>query len=131
MTLLADTLIWAGTAVCVLAGLRLAITPGAAGRLHAVAPVTALGAPLLLAGLALHPWSSWHDVVKIAVIGVLLAATGPATVVTAGQAVARAAAPGDHHDTRDDTRRDGPHDGRPRDPRNGNGRGGGAGTETA
>jgi monovalent cation/proton antiporter MnhG/PhaG subunit len=91
MTLLADTLTWAGTAVCVLAGLRLARTPGAAARLHAVAPVTALGAPLLLAGLALRPWSSWHDVVKIAVIGVLLAATGPATVVTAGQAVARAA----------------------------------------
>ncbi|MBO2460914.1 monovalent cation/H(+) antiporter subunit G [Actinomadura violacea] len=89
MSLLADTLTWAGTAVCVLAGLRLAATSGAAGRLHAVAPVTALGAPLLLAGLALRPWSSWHDVVKIAVIGVLLAATGPATVVTAGQAVAR------------------------------------------
>ncbi|KAB2363188.1 monovalent cation/H(+) antiporter subunit G [Actinomadura montaniterrae] len=94
MTLLADTLTWAGTAVCVLAGLRLAVTRGAAARLHAVAPVTALAAPLLLAGLALHPWSSWHDVVKIAVIGVLLAATGPATVVTAGQAVARATGTG-------------------------------------
>ncbi|MFF0517634.1 monovalent cation/H(+) antiporter subunit G [Actinomadura nitritigenes] len=113
MTLLADTLTWAGTAVCVLAGLRLARTPGAAGRLHAVAPVTALGAPLLLAGLALHPWSSWHDVVKIVVIGVLLAATGPATVVTAGQAVARADRP--------DHRRPGP--------RNADGRSGGPGTE--
>lgn len=115
MTLLADTLTWAGTAVCVLAGLRLACTPGAAGRLHAVAPVTALGAPLLLAGLALHPWSSWHDVVKIVVIGVLLAATGPATVVTAGQAVARTAPPGD--------RRTGP-----RDPNRGSGDAG-TGTE--
>jgi multisubunit Na+/H+ antiporter MnhG subunit len=94
MTVLADTLVWAGTAVCVLAGLRLLFSGGAAARLHAVAPVTALGAPLLLAGLALHPWSSWHDVVKIAVIAVLLAATGPATVVTAGQAVSRATGDG-------------------------------------
>ncbi|MEV3926046.1 monovalent cation/H(+) antiporter subunit G [Actinomadura coerulea] len=87
LDLLADTLTWAGTALAVAAGLRLPRTRGAAARLHAVAPVTVLAAPLLIAGLALRPWSSWHDVAKLAVIAVLLAATGPATVATAGQAV--------------------------------------------
>jgi hypothetical protein len=87
----ADALTWAGAAVAVAAGLRLPFTRGASARLHAVAPVTILAAPLLIGGLALRPWSSWHDVAKLAVIAALLAATGPATVVTAGQAVQRAA----------------------------------------
>ncbi|GAA4226580.1 hypothetical protein GCM10022254_12030 [Actinomadura meridiana] len=87
--LIADVLIWAGTAVAVAAALRLPFTRGAAARLHTVAPVTALAAPLLIAGVAVRPWSSWHDVAKLAVIAVLLAATGPATVVTAGQAAER------------------------------------------
>ncbi|WP_433471726.1 monovalent cation/H(+) antiporter subunit G [Spirillospora sp. CA-142024] len=91
LDLLADVLTWAGAAVAVTTGLRLPFTRGAAARLHTVAPVTVLAAPLLIAGLALRPWSSWHDVAKLAVIAVLLAATGPATVVTAGQAVRRAA----------------------------------------
>ncbi|MEV0666277.1 hypothetical protein ACIBI3_19645 [Actinomadura luteofluorescens] len=90
LDLLADVLTWTGTALTVAAGLRLPFTRGAAAHLHTVAPVTVLAAPLLIAGLALRPWSSWHDVAKLAVIAVLLAATGPATVVTAGQAVERA-----------------------------------------
>ncbi|MCP9947738.1 monovalent cation/H(+) antiporter subunit G [Actinomadura madurae] len=91
LALLADVLMWAGTGVAVVAGLRLPLTRGGAARLHTVAPVTALAAPLLVAGVALRPWSSWHDVAKLAVIAVLLAATGPATVVTAAQAVRRTA----------------------------------------
>ncbi|TDC76390.1 monovalent cation/H(+) antiporter subunit G [Actinomadura sp. 7K507] len=91
LALLADVLTWSGAAIAVAAGLRLLLTRGAAARLHTVAPVTALAAPLLIGGLALRPWSSWHDVAKLAVIAVLLAATGPAAVVTAGQAVERAA----------------------------------------
>ncbi|TMQ86144.1 hypothetical protein ETD83_40345 [Actinomadura soli] len=91
LDLLADALTWAGAAVAVAAGMRLAGTRGAAARLHAAAPITVLAAPLLIAGTALRPWSSWHDVAKLAVIAVLLAATGPATVVTAGQAVERTA----------------------------------------
>ncbi|MGW5418552.1 hypothetical protein, partial [Actinomadura geliboluensis] len=54
------------------------------------APVTALAAPLLIAGVALRPWSSWHDVAKLAAIAVLLTATGPPAVITAGQAADRA-----------------------------------------
>ncbi|GGU01914.1 MULTISPECIES: monovalent cation/H(+) antiporter subunit G [Actinomadura] len=91
LDLLADVLTWAGTALAVAAGMRLPLTRGAAARLHTVAPVTVLAAPLLITGLALRPWSSWHDVAKLAVIAVLLAATGPATLATAGQAVERAA----------------------------------------
>lgn len=91
LNLLADALTWAGTALAVAAGIRLPLTRGAAARLHTVAPVTVLAAPLLITGLALRPWSSWHDVAKLAVIAVLLAATGPATLATAGQAVERAA----------------------------------------
>ncbi|TDD33582.1 hypothetical protein E1287_19305 [Actinomadura sp. KC06] len=91
LDLLAGALTWAGVAVAGAAGLRLAATRDAAARLHAAAPVTVLAAPLLIAGTALRPWSSWHDVAKLAVIAVLLAATGPATVVTAAQAVERAA----------------------------------------
>ncbi|RFS83833.1 hypothetical protein D0T12_16555 [Actinomadura spongiicola] len=91
LDLVADVLSWAGAAVAVAAGLRLLGTRGAAARLHTIAPVTALAAPLLIAGVALRPWASWHDVAKLAAIAVLLAATGPATVVTAGLAARRAA----------------------------------------
>lgn len=91
MDLLADVLTWAGAALAVAAGLRLPFTRGAAARLHTVAPVTIAAAPLLIAGVALRPWSSWHDIAKLVVIAVLLAATGPPAVVTAGQAVERAA----------------------------------------
>jgi multisubunit Na+/H+ antiporter MnhG subunit len=83
-------LIWAGAAVAIACGVRLALTRDPAARLHVVAPVTVLAAPLMTAGLALRTWSSWHDVVKLVLIGVLLAATGPATVATAGLAVRRA-----------------------------------------
>jgi multisubunit Na+/H+ antiporter MnhG subunit len=41
---------------------------------------------LVIAGLALRQWSSWHDVLKLVLIGVLLVATGPATVVATARA---------------------------------------------
>ncbi|XRQ15160.1 monovalent cation/H(+) antiporter subunit G [Actinomadura welshii] len=91
LQLLADVLTWAGVAVAVASALRLPFTRGAAARLHTVAPVTSAAAPLLLAGTALRTWSSWHDVAELAVIAVLLAATGPPAVGIAGQAVERAA----------------------------------------
>ncbi|OLT20898.1 hypothetical protein BJF79_47035 [Actinomadura sp. CNU-125] len=71
--------------------LRLAATGDAAARLHASAPVTAAAVPLVAAGLALLPWSSWHDVAKLAVIAVLLTGSGPAAMIIAGQAVHRPA----------------------------------------
>lgn len=90
---LAAALTWAGVAVAVLSALRLAATGDAAARLHASAPVTVAAVPATIAGLALLPWSSWHDVAKLAVIGLLLAGTGPAAMIIAGQAVHRLDAP--------------------------------------
>ncbi|MFI0447088.1 monovalent cation/H(+) antiporter subunit G [Actinomadura sp. 6N118] len=86
---MSTVLVWAGAGVAVLCGLRLLVTRDPAARLHVIAPVTVLAAPLMTAGLALRSWSSWHEVAKLVVIGALLAATGPATVVTAGLAVRR------------------------------------------
>ena len=86
---MSTALIWAGAGVAVLCGLRLPLTRDPAARLHVIAPVPVLAAPLLTAGLALRTWSSWHDVAKLAMIGMLLAATGPASVLTAGLAVRR------------------------------------------
>ncbi|MBO2449525.1 monovalent cation/H(+) antiporter subunit G [Actinomadura barringtoniae] len=80
-------LVWAGAGLAVLCGVRLLFTRGPAARLHVIAPVTVLAAPLVAVGLALRSWSSWHDVAKLALIAALLVATGPATVVTAGRAV--------------------------------------------
>jgi multisubunit Na+/H+ antiporter MnhG subunit len=79
-------LVWAGVVIALVSGVRLALARDSALRLHYVSPVTSLAAPLVIVGLVLHPWSSWHDVAKLAVIGVLLAGTGPATVVTAARA---------------------------------------------
>jgi multisubunit Na+/H+ antiporter MnhG subunit len=84
-------LIWAGTAIAVFATVRLLLTRDRFLRLHFVSAGSVVAAPLVTAGLALLPWSSWHDVAKILVIGLLLLVTGPATVVTAGRASRRTA----------------------------------------
>ena len=69
--------------VCAAAGLAFLII-GALGalrfadvyeRIHAVR-AAAFGAPLLLAGLAIETWD-WRIAVKLALLGVLLAMTGP------------------------------------------------------
>jgi multisubunit Na+/H+ antiporter MnhG subunit len=79
-------LIGLGSAVTVLSALRLLLTRDMFGRLHFIGPATALAVPLVVAGLALRQWSSWHDVLKLVLIGVLLVATGPATVVATARA---------------------------------------------
>jgi multisubunit Na+/H+ antiporter MnhG subunit len=84
-------LIWAGTAIAVFATVRLFLTRDRFLRLHFVSAGSVVAAPLVTAGLALLPWSSWHDVAKVLVIGLLLLVTGPATVVTAGRASRRTA----------------------------------------
>lgn len=82
-------LIWAGAAVAAFAAIRLLFTRDGFVRLHFVSAGSVLGAPLVIAGLALTPWSSWHDVAKLMVIGVLLFVTGPATVITTAHAARR------------------------------------------
>jgi multisubunit Na+/H+ antiporter MnhG subunit len=83
-------LIWAGAAVCAFAAVRLLLTRDRYLRLHFVSLASVLAAPLVITGLALASWSSWHDVAKLVIIGALLFVTGPATVITAGQATRRA-----------------------------------------
>jgi multisubunit Na+/H+ antiporter MnhG subunit len=83
-------LVWAGAVVCGFAAIRLLLTRDRFLRLHFVSLGSVLAAPLVVAGLALGTWSSWHDVAKLVVIGALLFVTGPATVITAGHAAKRA-----------------------------------------
>jgi multisubunit Na+/H+ antiporter MnhG subunit len=82
-------LIWAGAVIAAFASVRLLLTRDPFLRLHFVSIGPVLAAPLVIAGLALMPWSSWHDVAKLLVIGMLLFVTGPATVITTAHAVKR------------------------------------------
>ena len=85
----AVVLVWAGVAVVGLTSWRLLADRRVYARLHLVGPGTALGVPLVITGLALVPgtWSSAHDVLKLAVIGILLFVTGPAALIATGHAV--------------------------------------------
>jgi multisubunit Na+/H+ antiporter MnhG subunit len=83
-------LIWAGAAVCAFATVRLLLTRDRFLRLHFVSLGSVLAAQMVIIGLALASWSSWHDVAKLVIIGALLFGTGPATVITAGHAARRA-----------------------------------------
>ncbi|MFL6053467.1 MAG: monovalent cation/H(+) antiporter subunit G [Actinoallomurus sp.] len=83
---MSTVLVWAGIGVAVLSAIRLVLTRDPFARLHFIGPTTVLAAPLVVAGLALRPWSSWHDVVKLILIGVLLVGTGPAAVVATARA---------------------------------------------
>ncbi|MFC6886422.1 monovalent cation/H(+) antiporter subunit G [Actinomadura yumaensis] len=95
MTAAAYALAWAGVAVTVAAAVRLLATGRVFTRLHFVGPGTAVAAPLVVAGLALAPgvWGSFHDVLKIVLIGVLVFGSGPAAVVATARAAYGPAAP--------------------------------------
>lgn len=86
MRIASEVLIWAGVVVAAVSALRLLLARDPFVRLHFIAPGTVIAAPLVVAGLAVRSWSSWHDVVKIVIIAVLLVATGPATVVATARA---------------------------------------------
>jgi multisubunit Na+/H+ antiporter MnhG subunit len=89
MGVVSAVLVWAGVAVAAGTALRLLLVRDTMTRLHYIAPGTALAAPLVITGLALATWSSWHDVVKLAAIAVLLFGSGPVTVVAAARAARR------------------------------------------
>jgi multisubunit Na+/H+ antiporter MnhG subunit len=82
-------LIWVGTLVAAFATVRLLLTQDRFLRLHFVSAGSAVAAPLVTAGLALAPWSSWHDVAKVVLTGLLLVVTGPATVIATARASRR------------------------------------------
>jgi multisubunit Na+/H+ antiporter MnhG subunit len=85
-------LIWTGVLVAAFVTVRLLLTRDRFLRLHFISAGSAVAAPLVTAGLALVPWSSWHDVAKVVLTGLLLVVTGPATVI----ATARASRRGSH-----------------------------------
>ncbi|GII94525.1 monovalent cation/H(+) antiporter subunit G [Sinosporangium siamense] len=85
MTTLAQVLVWTGVAVTVAAATGLLTTAGTR-RLHFVAAITTCGVPLVVAGLMAGA-AAVPDALKLAVIGLLLVATGPATVVAAARAM--------------------------------------------
>jgi multisubunit Na+/H+ antiporter MnhG subunit len=82
-------LIWAGVLVAAFATVRLLLTRDRFLRLHFISAGSAVAAPLVTAGLALAPWSSWHDVAKVVLTGLLLVVTGPATVIATARASRR------------------------------------------
>jgi multisubunit Na+/H+ antiporter MnhG subunit len=86
---LSTVLIWAGTLAAAFATVRLLLTRDRFLRLHFVSAGSAVAAPLVTAGLALAPWSSWHDVAKVVLTGLLLVVTGPATVIATARASRR------------------------------------------
>lgn len=86
MRLASEVLIWAGVVIAAVGALRLLLARDSFVRLHFIAPGTVLAAPLVITGLAVRSWSSWHDVVKLVFIAVLMVATGPATVLATARA---------------------------------------------
>ena len=86
---MSTVLIWAGTLAAAFATVRLLLTRDRFLRLHYVSAGSAVAAPLVTAGLALAPWSSWHDVAKVVLTGLLLVVTGPATVIATARASRR------------------------------------------
>jgi multisubunit Na+/H+ antiporter MnhG subunit len=88
VNLLAYGLAWAGVAVAAFSAIRLCLSGEVFARLHFVGPFTVIAAPLVLLGLAFAQglWTSFHDIIKLALIGVLLVLTGPASVVATARA---------------------------------------------
>jgi monovalent cation/proton antiporter MnhG/PhaG subunit len=73
-------LLVAGTAVLLLSVLALLVLPRPYPRLHALAPATSLGAPLIALALAVDTGPG-RAALKLLVIGGLLAVAGPVTTM--------------------------------------------------
>lgn len=85
---LALALLWSGAAALVLAAAALAVLPTAYGRLHALAPATSLGIPLVCLGLAVDAGAG-RAAVKLLAVGALSALSGPALAVVIGRTMIR------------------------------------------
>lgn len=77
-----------GCAVLVLSAVAFVRLPGPYARLHALAPASSLGAPLVALAGAVETGPG-RAAVKLIVIGLLLAAGGPVCAMAAGRAQAR------------------------------------------
>lgn len=76
-----------GTAVLLLSGCALLALPGPYARLHALAPATSLGAPLIALALAVDTGPG-RAAVKLLFIGALVALAGPVTTMAIGRVTA-------------------------------------------
>jgi multicomponent Na+:H+ antiporter subunit G len=91
---LALTLLWCGAAALLLAAAALTVLPTAWGRLHALAPASGLGVPLVCLGLAVDAGAG-RAAVKLLFIGALTAVSGPVVTVAIGRTVIRTGGPED------------------------------------
>ncbi|MEX0429309.1 cation:proton antiporter [Nocardioides sp. DS6] len=89
----AAVLLGAGALVLVIGALGLVVRRDVRDRIHYASLVAVLGAPLVVVGLALTA-GSWHPALKLLLIGVLLAGTGPVLSTVTGRAVERSTGPG-------------------------------------
>jgi multicomponent Na+:H+ antiporter subunit G len=85
---LALVLLWCGAAALLLSAAALAVLPTAYGRLHALAPATGLGVPLVCLGLAVDAGAG-RAAVKLLAVGALTAVSGPVLTVVIGRTMIR------------------------------------------
>jgi multicomponent Na+:H+ antiporter subunit G len=81
---IALVLLVAGTAVLLLSACALLVLPRPYAQLHALAPATSLGSPLIALALALDTGPG-RAAVKLLAIGALLAVSGPITTMAIGR----------------------------------------------
>lgn len=86
--LCAQVLLGCGVAVLLLSALALVVLPGPYARLHALAPATSLGLPLIALALALETGAG-RTAVKLLFIALLSAAAGPVTSMAIGRRAAQ------------------------------------------
>jgi multicomponent Na+:H+ antiporter subunit G len=85
---LALALLACGCAALLLSAAALALLPTPYGRLHALAPASSLGVPLICLGLAVDAGAG-REAAKLLVIGALTAVSGPVTTIVIGRTMAR------------------------------------------
>ncbi|MYS23432.1 multisubunit sodium/proton antiporter, MrpG subunit [Streptomyces sp. DvalAA-14] len=81
-------LLFCGTAALLLSALALLALPTAYTRLHALAPASSLGVPLICLALALDAGGG-REAVKLLFIGALTAVSGPVIAIVIGRTMAR------------------------------------------
>ncbi|MFD7923279.1 cation:proton antiporter [Streptomyces sp. NPDC059740] len=86
--LVALVLLVAGTAVLVVSAVALPVLPAPYTRLHALAPATSLGLPLLCLAAAVETGPG-RQAVKLLCIALIAAAAGPVTAIAMGRALHR------------------------------------------
>lgn len=87
-SLVAHLLLWAGTACVLLSAAGLLLLRDPLDRLHALAPATGLGVPLIALAVAVDQGAG-RAAVKTLFIGLLLAFGGTATTIEVARTTAR------------------------------------------